>query len=52
MIATRKLLDFVFTKKELQILDDVLPEFKRKEKMKKENDAMTEQEVKCSSLAT
>lgn len=33
MIIIRKLLDYVFTKKELQILDDILPEFKRHERL-------------------
>lgn len=32
MIVVRKFLDFVFTKKELQVLDDILPEFKRKDR--------------------
>jgi len=29
MIVIRKFLDLIFTKKELQVLDDILPEFKR-----------------------
>ena len=33
MVVIRKGLDYVFTKKELQILDDILPEFKRVERM-------------------
>jgi len=36
MIGIRKLLDYVFTKKELQILDDILPEFKRHERLDNE----------------
>jgi hypothetical protein len=44
MIGVRKLLDYVFTKEELKILDDILPEFKRREKLKIEEDAI-EQEV-------
>lgn len=31
MIGVRKLLDFVFSRKELKLLDDVMPEHKRKE---------------------
>lgn len=31
MLAVRKLLDLVFTRRELKILDDVMPEHKRKE---------------------
>ena len=31
MIGVRKLLDFVFTQRELKILDDVMPEHRRKE---------------------
>lgn len=33
MIGVRKLLDYVFTKAELRILDDILPEFNRKQKI-------------------
>lgn len=33
MIGIRKSLDFVFTKKELQVLDDILPEFKRQHRL-------------------
>jgi hypothetical protein len=44
MIGVRKLLDFVFTKEELKILDDILPEFTRREKLKIE-EAAIEQEV-------
>ncbi len=33
MIGVRKSLDYVFTKDELRILDDILPEFKRKQKI-------------------
>eukprot|EP00090_Calanus_glacialis_P043036 TRINITY_DN7620_c0_g1_i1.p1 TRINITY_DN7620_c0_g1~~TRINITY_DN7620_c0_g1_i1.p1 ORF type:complete len:1137 (-),score=226.79 TRINITY_DN7620_c0_g1_i1:1450-4860(-) len=33
MIVVRKLLDYVFTKKELQVLDDILPEFKRHDRL-------------------
>ena len=36
MVVIRKGLDYVFTKKELQILDDILPEFKRVERMEDE----------------
>jgi len=33
MIVVRKLLDYVFTKKELQVLDDILPAFKRHDRL-------------------
>ena len=33
MMGIRKLLDYVFEKHELKILDDILPEFKRHEKL-------------------
>ena len=33
MIVVRKLLDRVFTKKELQVLDDILPAFKRHDRL-------------------
>lgn len=33
MMGVRKVLDLFFSKKELQILDDILPEFKRHEKL-------------------
>merc|ERR1719427_295608 len=33
MIVVRKLLDRVFTKKELQVLDDILPDFKRHDRL-------------------
>lgn len=32
MIGIRKSLDFVFTRRELKILDDVMPEFSKKHK--------------------
>ena len=38
MIGVRKMLDFIFTKEELKILDDILPEFKRKQKLEKEEE--------------
>ncbi|XP_071744281.1 electroneutral sodium bicarbonate exchanger 1 isoform X34 [Lepeophtheirus salmonis] len=33
MMGVRKLLDFIFSKADLKALDDILPEFKRKEKL-------------------
>ena len=36
MIVVRKGLDKVFTKKELQVLDDILPAFKRHDRMEDE----------------
>ena len=40
MMGVRKLLDFFFTKPELKILDDILPEFKRHEKLNDEEKAL------------
>ncbi len=37
-MGVRKLLDFVFEKKELKILDDILPEFKRHERLNLEDE--------------
>lgn len=45
MVGARKMLDRVFDKSELRILDDVLPESQRKEKLDDE-DLMEELEVK------
>ena len=33
MIVVRKGLDFVFSKRELQVLDDILPAFKRHDRL-------------------
>ena len=33
IVFIRKLLDHVFTKKELQVLDDMLPDFHRKDRL-------------------
>lgn len=38
MMGVRKLLDLVFSKNELKILDDILPEFKRHERLDKEEE--------------
>jgi sodium bicarbonate transporter 10 len=38
MIGVRKMLDYVFTKDELKILDDILPEFTRREKLEIEEE--------------
>ena len=38
MIAVRKMLDLVFGREELKILDDILPDFKRREKLEEEED--------------
>ena len=38
MIGVRKMLDYVFTKEELKILDDILPEFSRREKLEIEEE--------------
>ena len=45
MVGVRKLLEFVFTKRELKILDDALPEYKRKEKIEEEDDDSIEEEA-------
>ena len=39
-MGVRKSLDIFFTKAELKILDDILPEFKRKERLNDEEDAL------------
>ena len=49
MMGVRKLLDYVFTKKELKILDDILPEFKRHEQLDDE-EAMEEEVERVSKL--
>ncbi|RXG69594.1 hypothetical protein Avbf_02960 [Armadillidium vulgare] len=46
MVGIRKLLDCVFTQRELKILDDALPEFSRKEKIEEEGDEENEDEEK------
>ncbi len=51
MMGVRKLLDFVFEKHELKILDDILPEFKRHEKLNDEEEALDENEQYESQLA-
>jgi len=38
MIAIRKLLDFVFTQRELKFLDDIMPDSTRRAKEDEEND--------------
>jgi hypothetical protein len=48
MIGVRKLLDYVFTKEELKILDDILPEFKRRQKL--EIEEAVEKEVSCKTF--
>lgn len=44
MIGVRKALDCVFTKAELKMLDDVLPEFKRQERIIEEEKEKQEEE--------
>ena len=51
MMGVRKLLDFVFAKNELRILDDILPEFKRHEKLNDEEEALDENEEYENQLA-
>ena len=43
MMGVRKSLELIFSPTELKILDDTLPEFKRKEKL--DNEEAEEQEV-------
>jgi hypothetical protein len=43
MMGIRKMLELIFTPNELKILDDTLPEFKRKEKL--DHEEALEQEV-------
>lgn len=38
MIGVRKCLDWVFTQRELKILDDTLPEFSRKKRIESEDE--------------
>lgn len=45
MMGIRKGLDFVFTRTELKILDDILPEHKRSERMDDEAEASKAEEV-------
>ncbi|CAL4062275.1 unnamed protein product [Meganyctiphanes norvegica] len=45
MIIIRKLLDFVFTQRELKILDDALPEFKRKDRLVKEEESLLDVDI-------
>lgn len=37
MVGVRKLLDFVFSEKELQMLDDTFPDFKRQNYLNEED---------------
>ncbi|XP_064475262.1 sodium-driven chloride bicarbonate exchanger-like isoform X3 [Ornithodoros turicata] len=53
MIGVRKLLDFIFTQRELKVLDDVMPEHtkkKREEELQKEEAEQTFEEIKSSLL--
>ena len=47
MIGIRKCLDWVFTQRELKILDDTLPEFSRR---KQEDDMMQQEEDDAKSI--
>ena len=38
MVGVRKLLDFVFTRPELKMLDDAFPDFKRNEQINEEEE--------------
>jgi len=48
MIFVRKLLDFVFTKKELRVLDDILPAFKRHDRLDDEEALQQTEDGDCS----
>ena len=37
MVGVRKLLDFIFSEKELQMLDDTFPDFKRQKYLNEED---------------
>ena len=45
MMGIRKLLDFFFTPNELKILDDILPEFHRNERIDDEEQEAAEKEA-------
>lgn len=47
MMGVRKMLDFVFTPNELKILDDILPEFKRKEELDKDDEEKHHEELEA-----
>ena len=54
MIGVRKLLDFVFTQRELKILDDVMPEHTRKaiEEKKREKEEKEKAVTDASNVST
>ena len=52
MIGVRKMLDYVFTKEELKILDDILPEFSRREKLEIEDEIEKEVRIPDPILNT
>ena len=45
LIGVRKLMEYVFSKEELKILDDVLPSFKRSQQLDDEDDKTSKLEV-------
>ena len=45
MCFIRKLLDWVFTRHELKWLDDIMPEFKKKEKEEKKRQQLEQLEL-------
>ncbi len=47
MMGVRKLLDLIFDKNELKILDDILPEFKRHEKLNIEEENLQVVQTMC-----
>lgn len=48
MIGVRKCLDWIFTQRELKILDDTLPEFSRKKRMESEGEDEEDEEGKVA----
>lgn len=50
MIIMRKMLDFVFTQRDLKILDDALPEFKRKDRLQKEEESLLDVDAEAKVI--
>merc|ERR1711972_488949 len=47
-IGIRKMLDFIFTRDELKVLDDIMPEFHRKKQKDDEEEVVKEEERRAS----
>lgn len=50
MIGLRKSLDFIFTQRELKILDDLMPEMTKRNQMMKDDEVGCWAKFKCSIL--